>query len=81
MPFEGDKEAFSIFISIFFALLLDITNIVSIFAQSKNKAPLNKALWRVRLGVRTLASHAGNTGSIPVLATKDSSNDESFFCA
>ena len=26
--------------------------------------------WRVRLGVRTLASQAGNTGSIPVRATE-----------
>ena len=27
--------------------------------------------WRFRLGVRTHASHAWNTGSIPVVATKE----------
>ena len=26
--------------------------------------------WRIRLGVRIPASHAGDTGSIPVCATK-----------
>lgn len=27
-------------------------------------------LWRIRLAVRTPASHAGNRGSIPLCATK-----------
>ena len=39
--------------------------------------------WRFRLGVRTHASHAWNTGSIPVVATKEREKQHRFslfFC-
>lgn len=41
--------------------------------QGSNPCPRTNSSWGVRLVVRTLASHAGNTGSIPVRPTNNRS--------
>ena len=59
---------------LFFTFLLIGEQIsASIFGGFRKKSYLCTAIqkkWRFRLGVRTHASHAWNTGSIPVVATK-----------
>ena len=72
---------------LFFTFLLIGEQIsASIFGRFRKKSYLCTAIrkkWRFRLGVRTHASHAWNTGSIPVVATKEREKQHRFslfFC-
>ena len=72
---------------LFFTFLLIGEQIsASIFGGFRKKSYLCTAIrkkWRFRLGVRTHASHAWNTGSIPVVATKEREKQHRFslfFC-